>query len=563
MGMAFLLFSGNHGFAQSTLFWKSVESPNAENLIGLTDKSKSLAFSLEPESGAANGLMRYQLFFEGIPIYQAKALGVYDADNQKHQLLFPRENFKGLSEKKVTESEKKPGMFWVEKDEEWFLVQRKNRPSPKGKTEAFIDFVLPSGEILFSEDWLMRSGKDSLVKANVFLPDPVAKLKMNYGGIFRDRGDSNSHILSLALDTVLMLIRYEGDSFRLKNKHFQFGEYSDPVKPLCTSDTGQFQFYRNDPRFEEVNAFFHLNKFRKFFDSLGFTAIANYALRVDAHGMGGADMSAYSPTEDVLALGDGNVDDGEDAAVVVHEYGHALMQSAIPFGNSGLERKATEEGLCDYLAGSYVKSCSDWNWQNLFKWDGHNEFWSGRSLMSPKIYPFNLVGQIHRDGEIFSSFLMNLELLMGRESVHRVLFTLAPFLVANISMPQAAQLFQKVDSTLFGLQHYSLISQVMMSKGLHPSQVIVHNLPLEREKNFSQILDILVFEKSIQISNKQKNSVKATLLDQNGRPLHTFLPIASGQTESLSVEKFSAGIYFLKFESDAGNGVKKIVFLPH
>jgi hypothetical protein len=58
---------------------------------------------------------------------------------------------------------------------------------------------------------------------------------------------------------------------------------------------------RNHAGFEEVNIFYHLNSYREFLDSLGFGDLADYQLKVDAHGMDGADQSAYSPLQDVLA----------------------------------------------------------------------------------------------------------------------------------------------------------------------------------------------------------------------------------------------------------------------
>ena len=518
------------------------------------------SFSVKAEPTNLRGWIRYQVYYQDIPVYQARAVCMWDKQQKNRQWLIPDFNHESLSLKNTGGLEKNPDMVWMEKEGEWHLVRKSARAARAGKTEAVLDFVLPGGEILFSEDWLMLSGEDSLVKARIFLPDPIAKLKSAYGGLLRDRGDSNSVLLTRALDTVGLMVHFQNDTFRLKNQYFQFGEYSDPVMPLSTSSSAPLFFFRNDPRFEEVNAYYHLNTFRRFTDSLGFSGLAAYPLKVDAHGMDGADVSAYSPLQDVLAFGDGNVDDAEDAAVVVHEYGHALMQSAIPFGNSGQERKAIEEGICDYLAGSYVKSCDNWQWQNLFKWDGHNEFWPGRSLMSPKVYPFQLTGQIHRDGEIFSSFLMHLELLIGRAATHKVLLSVAPFFVANLSMPQAAVLFQKMDSTLFGTQHYNPITQAMLDRGLHPSQIIVS--VSDKKKEMPVPVEFQRLESGFLIRNHSRGPVTLSLRDGNGRQVRYLPDLHAESSFAFSTAGMAAGIYFLRYESESGTGVEKIALFP-
>jgi hypothetical protein len=565
-GLFFLIcFYLNASFCRGQSLSFSTRDGDSDFPLFRTAAGKSVnkaeaSFSLKAEPVNETGWIRYQVYYQDVPVYQARAVCLMDKEQKKRQWLTPNFNHESLSLKSTARLEKNPDPVWIEKDGEWYLARKSARASGQGKTEAVLDFVLPGGEVLFSEDWLMLSGGDSLIKARVFIPDPIAGLNANYGGLLRDRGDSNSVLLSLALDTVMLRVGFQNDTFRLKNQYFQFGEFSDPVRLRSTSVLPQFLFYRNEPQFEEVNAFYHLNAFRRFTDSLGFSSLASYPLKVDAHGMDGADVSAYSPLQDVLAFGDGNVDDGEDAAVVVHEYGHALMQSAIPFGNSGQERKAVEEGICDYLAGSYVKSCSSWQWQNLFKWDGHNEFWPGRNLLSNKVYPFSLQGQIHRDGEIFSSFLMHVELLMGRAATHRVLLSVAPFFVANLSMPQAAVLFQKMDSTLFGTQHYNLITQAMLDRGLHPSQIIV-SVP-EKRKDTTLPIEIQQLESGYLILNHSPGQVRLSMRDTNGRPVLYLPDLPSGTSHIISPAGIAAGIYLLKYESESGAGVEKLALLP-
>lgn len=410
--------------------------------------------------------LRFPLKLNGIPVQNAWML-IRKPRQGNHLLVqFPALDF---SEWKAA-----PGndaAVWVFDVPHWHaLTVRVAGP----KEARFRHWETSEGQVLYREEAMLYAGPDSLVKMTVFRPDPVSKLRLPYGGLLRDRADSNSVLLTQALDTVLCRVGFSADSFRLKNSRFELGEFSIPTRLHATcADPDSLMRNRAHPAFEELNAFYHLNRFRAYVDSLGFDTLAAYCLPVDAHGMDGADQSAFSTTDKQLYFGEGNVDDAEDAAVLVHEYGHALSHSALAFGNSGVERRALEEGFCDYLGGSYARHLSDYQWNQLFKWDGHNEFWDGRVLNTDKMYPTNLVGQMHKDGEIFSSALTQLENQTNRALVHELLLGSMPFFLPNQTMPAAAQIMLDTDSSLYNGQHSSQISQAFIARGINPGQIIV------------------------------------------------------------------------------------------
>ena len=71
-------------------------------------------------------------------------------------------------------------------------------------------------------------------------------------------------------------------------------------------------------------------------------------------------------------LGTGGVDDGEDADVIVHEYGHSLQDQAAENSLRKREGQTMGEGFGDYMAaamstlttgGSEFDTC-------IFDWDG-------------------------------------------------------------------------------------------------------------------------------------------------------------------------------------------------
>jgi hypothetical protein len=520
-----------------------IENTEIEVLNALKINAKIFSLQFQAKSGNAS---RYAILLYGLPVHHGY-LVVWKENNDFSKVLVPDFNFKSaelLTRPSISKSKK--GLVYAFLNQKWIQLQARQREKGNDIKNSWLDYYDENEEIHFSEDWLLKAGPDSLVQATVFRPDPASKYQMSYGGALRDKGDSTSSFLDAAMDTVAIKVKFENDTFSLQNQWFKLGDYALPNKPIAKKVNPDFCFKRDNPFFEEVNVFYHLNRFRTFIDSLGFLQLANYQLPIDAHGMDGADQSAYSPVQDILAYGDGNVDDAEDAGVIVHEYCHALANSAIPFGNSGSERRALEEGFCDYLAGSYCKSISNWNWESLFKWDGHNEFWTGRNLLTSKVYPVDLSGQIHSDGEIFSSALSHIELQIGRKKTHQILLNSLPFFIPGMRMRQASMVLLHSDSTLFNGADIPLINTSLLNRGIHPSQIIVSDNPVferGKEKN----IRILQVEGKTIVRNIGKETGDAFILDQNGRVLRKISGFSPKQEIKLLNTGNSNGLYLIRF----------------
>jgi hypothetical protein len=256
--------------------------------------------------------------------------------------------------------------------------------------------------------------------------------------------------------------------------------------------------------------------------------------------MDGADQSAYSPLQGFIAYGDGNVDDAEDASVIIHEYGHVLCQAASPFGNSGQERRALEEGICDFLAGSYLRSMSSYMPERLFRWDGNNEFWPGRSLVSASMYPADLSGNLYADGGMFCSALHRLEESIGRNQTHRILLSALPALRPNISMTAAARFLLLSDSALSGGQHSAFIRQRFQERGIDPGFVVV-SLP-EQIKSQAR----LVFDDFLMPVLYAGNGIQsAEILDFSGR-CRKLISLDSDGRSVIPIAGLESGVYFLR-----------------
>jgi hypothetical protein len=531
------------------------ENEAIEILNALKINTKIFSLQFQTKSGNAS---RYAIFLHGLQVHKGY-LVVWKEKNDFSKILVPTFNFESAGQLAMPSlSETKKDFLYAFKDDQWIRLQAKVREQGNDIKNSWLDYYDENGEIQFSDDWLLKAGPDSLVKATVFRPDPVSKYQMTYGGQLRDKGDSTSSFLDAAMDTVSIKVKLENDTFSLQNQWFKLGDYALPNKPLAKKINPDFCFKRDNPFFEEVNVFYHLNLFRTFIDSLGFSQMANYQLRIDAHGMDGADQSAYSPVQDILAYGDGNVDDAEDAGVIVHEYCHALANSAIQFGNSGSERRALEEGFCDYLAGSYCKSISNWNWESLFKWDGHNEFWSGRNLLSPKVYPVDLSGQIHADGEIFSSALSHIELQIGRKKTHQLLLNSLPFFIPGMKMRQATLIMLQSDSTLFNGDDVAFMNTAFLNRGIHPSQIIVSG-ELEAKDVTAKNIRILQMQGKLTVKNIGKESGDVFILDQNGRVLRKISEFSPMQEISIPNKGMPNGLYIVRFIGAKSSDIQRFI----
>ncbi len=193
-------------------------------------------------------------------------------------------------------------------------------------------------------------------KARVFDPNPVAKLN---DPSLRDQNNSAGAVPEAAYTTVDLLDlnaagMLAGPNVEIVDTDAPSTVHADPAQSLL--------FDRSQPQFEEVNAYFHIDRSQRYLQSLGYTGsrrIAGYAIPVDPHSLSGSDNSLYVgsviPGQGKLYFGDGGVDDAEDPDIVLHEYFHAVQDSIAPFaffGTSASQARAMGEGFSDYWAYS-------------------------------------------------------------------------------------------------------------------------------------------------------------------------------------------------------------------
>jgi len=346
--------------------------------------------------------------------------------------------------------------------------------------------------------------QDTEATGKIFNPDPLTTAMVAYGDMdangdrYIDNDDRDQKALDNETTEVMIPVCLENGTYTLNSAYAVIKELEAPVTEIPVSNDGTFLFTRDEPGFEDVNAIYHLNVFKKYLDEI-FDSMENvhgqqltvncdnnefdcnkidklvdFPIEVDAHAVNGADQSYFDPDLNVpgLLFGEGGVDDAEDADVVVHEYGHAIVHSAAPYTNNGKERQSIDEGFGDYLAASYSRTINEFGWERVFSWDGHNNYWEGRSAKTPKRYPFDVSpSNIHSNGEMWSSALMEIWPIIGRRELDKIVFGSLYCYNSNTSMDAAAKLLVKADSLINDGAYFNQIWSSMNKYGFLPYQV--------------------------------------------------------------------------------------------
>jgi subtilisin-like proprotein convertase family protein len=229
----------------------------------------------------------------------------------------------------------------------WRVIVEENPHEP---TAHYMDAA--TGALLLSKPLFARiTGK-----GRVFDPNPVTKLN---DPSLRDQNDAAAAVPDAAYSLVdLLELNPTG---MLAGPNVQIVDIDAPVT-LHADASQPLLFDRSQPQFEEVNAYFHIDRSQRYLQSLGYTGarrITGYAIPVDPHSVSGADNSLYAgsvtPGQGKLYFGDGGVDDAEDSDILLHEFCHAIQDWIAPsafFGTSSSQSRAMGEGYSDYWAYS-------------------------------------------------------------------------------------------------------------------------------------------------------------------------------------------------------------------
>jgi len=259
-------------------------------------------------------------------------------------------------------------------------------------------------------------------QGKVFDPNPVVALQNES---LTDGNDADSAVPASAYKTVT-LSNLKGNGF-LQGTFATVGNKKNGKAPAAYAANNVFSYTRSDDRFEQVNAYYAVDRVQSYIQGLGFTNVNNEAQELLVNTVT-VDNSFYSPNKDTITLGTGGVDDGEDQEVVWHEYGHAVQDDQVPsFGKSN-DGGAIGEAFGDYLAATMSQANSSDTavtpWACVMDWDSVSYTSTTphciRRLDTTKTVA-DRTGEVHDDGEIWSHALWDMNKGLGRDKATKII----------------------------------------------------------------------------------------------------------------------------------------------
>lgn len=315
----------------------------------------------------------------------------------------------------------------------WTLAWHIQKAVEAGATwEYFVD--AHTGSMLSHPRDINKYQGNKPVMGRVFKANALVALKSND---LKDDNGSTKAVPEGAYSKVELLDLEKGPY--LNGKYATSKGNSKQTKSV----DGDFLFSRSSVGFDETMGYYYIDYAQRFIQSLGFTSINNRAVKYSVDRYSG-DNSFYSPLGKDITFGSGGVNDGEDAEVILHELGHAIHDNQVPGWGASTEAGAMGEGFGDFFAAATLSVLSD-GFQDdcVAEWDAvsydANIPPCLRRLDSKKIYPKDLDGEVHDDGEIWSAALWEVYNTVGRETAVKVVLESHYLLSTRASMNDGAQ----------------------------------------------------------------------------------------------------------------------------
>ena len=347
-------------------------------------------------------------------------------------------------------------------------MTRLSRRATAAVLAASLAVAAPVVSVAAKQDTGCRSGTGL-----VFYPNPVVT-SGSYAGL-ADNKDADSAALN-AERVQVTLTGLDGSGFLRGTYAVVVGETGDSAYSVdCT-----FNYTRHDDRFEQVMAYYWVTKSQEYTRGLGFTASSGLWRAINADqqrvriNQWGVDNSfATTHPRDEMRFGKGGVDDAEDGEVILHELGHQIHFSQSSTFFSSVEAGGISEGFGDYWAATV----SEWATGGepdpacIAEWDSIS-YTAGpihclRRLDRNLMYPTDITGAVHRDGQIWSHALWNLRTAIGATHADTAILR-AQFNWTGTTMPALAQRIVDQVDALYGAGQAALAEAAFHERGILP-----------------------------------------------------------------------------------------------
>ncbi|MBM0239696.1 M36 family metallopeptidase [Micromonospora sp. ATA32] len=311
---------------------------------------------------------------------------------------------------------------------------------------------------------------DHTATATVFAPNPVQQLGDQ---TLTDQKDADYPALAGAYRSVT-LTNLDGSGTLTGPYVVVKSKTGTPARAV----NGVFPaWHRDADQFEQVMGYHWVNTAQAYLQSLGFGSTLRpvnqrqIELRIDQYG---GDNSFFRDDKANITLGKGGVDDAEDAEVIVHEYGHSVQDGQVPGFGTNLESGSIGEAFGDYLAVAVTswatgtptrtpEACvADWDSVSYTSRTPH----CLRRLDGTKVYPQDMRGEVHADGEIWSRALWDIRTALGDRRASTLIIEAQFAFAPDTSFRDAALATVDAAQRLYGASAASATSSAFAARGI-------------------------------------------------------------------------------------------------
>jgi len=238
------------------------------------------------------------------------------------------------------------------------------------------------------------------------------------------------------------------------------------------------RFQSDNPRFEEVMTYFHIDRAIGYLESLGFRgsrAIFREPLAINANGTD-EDNSWYSPHDRSITFGSGGVDDAEDAEIILHEFGHAIQDAICPGFGQSPEASAMGEGFGDYFAASFFAEKKPRRYQtSIGTWDGVEMTQFDPPCvrrvdlkLTYESFDHGETADEHDNGQIWSATLWDVRRAVGRDIADRIILESHFQLDGFTTFARGARAIIDADRNLYRGRNTEALRRVFRRRGIGP-----------------------------------------------------------------------------------------------
>ena len=438
---------------------------------------------------------------------------------------------------------------------------------------TFVDAV--TGDVISQENRIAHFTDGS---GDVFYPNPYQTQGSAAG--LTDNNDASSIALQNQLVPVTLQGLDEGTGL-IRGEFVDLSTLNGTTLPDVDANepTRIYNYDRDDPRFEQVVIYHTVDQISRYFHDLGFdddtgtqNGIRDFPTLANAH-WDNADNSFYSTGDDAIHFGDGGVDDGEDGDIVAHEYGHAIQHNQNAAWGGG-EMGAMGEGFGDYLAASFFQGIGDAAFQAshaaaVGEWDATSYSSDDppnlRRVDGNKMYPVDLTGGVHADGEIWSRALWDLNQDIGAAAADQLVLESHFLVPGGSSMVTAAEMILLADQNLNGGQYESNIRAAFEARGILEAPETIGSISLDSSVySPGSVIEIEVIDANaaanIEVMLTSSNGDSETLTLSGSTTYSTTIssvagtPAAGdGQLQAMNGDTFT--VTYIDVDDGAGNSI--------